>query len=418
MHPRVGDKLKRITSYPEGHWRLPIAIPFSMGVRCGELICLSGQVDFHPHGSCRHPGDLETQTAAAVKHVECVLNDLGCEMSDLTKLTVFYVQDGTVDEDAYCTRLADLIAGNASPTLALIPMPHLAYPGLMVEIDAYAMRAENGARLARSYVDVPNIPKLCEPFVLGLRCGELIFLSAQNCRDVSGIVTWPDDIVVQSERVLGRIAECLQSLGAEPADIVKVNTWYTGAGTVEDWIQGARIRAEFFPEPGPAATGIPLPRLGFTGEAIRMDAWAMRARDGTPLPRTHAWPEAHWSWPIHLPFMHGVHSGDLIFEGGQVSLNPQGHVLHPGDMTVQSKTSMENVGRVLVELGATYADIVKINTFYVGGARGDDLHANVGVRSRYFDRPGPASTGVPLEYLAYPEMVIEIEAIVARRRLA
>ena len=410
--------MKRITSYPADHWHLPIEIPYSMGVRCGELICLSGQVDFDPDGTCLHPGDLNTQTAAATKHIEHVLNDLGCEMSDVTKLTVFYVQDGTVDEDAYCARLAALITGKASPTLALIPMPHLAYPGLMVEIDAYAMRAENGAPLPRTYVDVPQIPKLCEPFALGIRCGELIFLSCQNCRDVSGVLFRPDDIVAQSEQVLGRIEQCLQSVGAEPTDIVKVNTWYTGGGTVEDWERGARIRAEFFPEPGPAATGIPLPRMGFDGETIRVDAWAMRATDGTRLPRMHAWPEGHWDWPIHLPFKHGVHSGDLIFIGGQVSLDPRGRVVNPGDMTMQTKTSMDNIGRVLAELGAAHSDIVKVNTFYAGGARAEDLHANVDIRSRYFDRPGPASTGVPLDYLAYPEMVIEIEAIAARRRLA
>jgi enamine deaminase RidA (YjgF/YER057c/UK114 family) len=35
----------------------------------------------------------------------------------------------------------------------------------------------------------------------------------------------------------------------------------------------------------------------------------------------------------------------------------------------------------------------------------------VTIRGSYFDKPGPASTGIPFRCLAYEGMLIEIEAI-------
>jgi len=49
--------------------------------------------------------------------------------------------------------------------------------------------------------------------------------------------------------------------------------------------------------------------------------------DGRRLPRRHVWPQGHWDWPIHLPFKHGLKCGDLIFVGGQVSLDGRGAVI-------------------------------------------------------------------------------------------
>jgi hypothetical protein len=46
---------------------------------------------------------------------------------------------------------------------------------------------------------------------------------------------------------------------------------------------------------------------------------------------------------------------------------------------------------------------------YRGSSSEDDLHRNLSIRSSYFSDPGPATTGVPLPVLAYPEMAIEID---------
>ena len=137
----------------------------------------------------------------------------------------------------------------------------------------------------------------------------------------------------------------------------------------------------------------------------------MLSADGKSLPKQHSWPEGHWDWPIHLPFKHGLRCGNMVFVGGQVSMNPQGGVDDKNNMIRQSHTSMKNIGKVIELLDCDYKDIFKINSFYKGSDDPEDLHDNVNIRSSYFEKPGPASTGIPLNYLAYEGMLTEFEAI-------
>src|SRR5262249_11922132 len=158
----------------------------------------------------------------------------------------------------------------------------------------------------------------------GLRCGEMIFVGGQTALDGDGKVIAAGDIVRQSEIVMDRISGILAAFGAQHDDAVKINTYYTGGGQFTDWEGGARVRGRSFTEPGPAATGIPLPRHALPGVMTRTEIIAMLGADGRRLPRSHVWPEGHWDWPIHLPYKHGIKCGNMIFLGGQVALTPGG----------------------------------------------------------------------------------------------
>jgi enamine deaminase RidA (YjgF/YER057c/UK114 family) len=119
--------------------------------------------------------------------------------------------------------------------------------------------------------------------------------------------------------------------------------------------------------------------------------------------REYSWPEGHWDWPIKLPYKHGVKAGNMIFVGGQVALDEQGNVLHPGDIVRQTEIAMENIRRVLAEFGATLDDVVK-------GTK-EEWEVAAKIRASYFKEPGPAATGIPLPTLAYEGMMTEIEVI-------
>jgi enamine deaminase RidA (YjgF/YER057c/UK114 family) len=101
----------------------------------------------------------------------------------------------------------------------------------------------------------------------------------------------------------------------------------------------------------------------------------------------------------------------MIYVGGQVSLDSRGGVIDPGDLQAQTRTSMQNIAKVLAGFGAGMDDVVKVTTFYAGQASSARLHENFQIRSACFTDPGPATTGVPLPALAYPRMEIEIEVI-------
>lgn len=397
--------MRRKTVYPEGHWSLQVDIPYSMGVQCGKMFYLSGQADLEGQGNIKNADDLYKQTDASINHIRSVVNELGCGLEDLTKLTVFYINNGETDESAYMQHIADRLDTKNKPVITMVPVPNFFYPGVMEEIDAYGMRGQSGT-LPRDVVNASN-----STFNQAIRRDEMIFVGSLSATDENGVIQHPGDVVAQSHVILKKLEDTLTEFGASKHDIVKINNWYVGGGTADEWEESARIRADFYPEPGPAATGIPVHRLNPEGVMIQMDCWAMLGTDGSTLPKQHVWPEGHWDWPIHLPFKHGVKCGNMIFLGGQVSLDPNANVIDPGNMENQTHTSMKNIKRVLAEFGANMSDIVKLNTYYEGTSNPDDLHSNVNIRSSYFQKPGPASTGIPFPHLAYKDMLIEIEAI-------
>jgi enamine deaminase RidA (YjgF/YER057c/UK114 family) len=213
--------------------------------------------------------------------------------------------------------------------------------------------------------------------------------------------------------MMERLRRAMSEVGADMSDMVKLNTFYLGNGTAEDWEVSAKIRADYFADPGPAATGIPLPSFPHKGLTTKICATAMLAQGeySAPLSRKYIWPEGHWNWTAPLPYKHGNRAGQVIHIGGQVALDINAQVLHPDDMTAQTQIAMGNISRILEGFDATLNDLVKVTAFYQGGASAKDLHENLRLRSATFSETGPATTGIPVNNLVYEHMIIEIEAI-------
>jgi enamine deaminase RidA (YjgF/YER057c/UK114 family) len=403
--------LARTHSWPEGHWDWPIHLSHKHGLRCGDMIFVGGQVDLDSSGNVRHAGDLATQTIEVMAYMGRVLEGFDADLADVVMLTAFYVNDGTVDEDAFIASIGTTLPLGATPAITAVALPYLAYEGMLVEIEATAMRGADGARLARDTASPDGLAPLPAPFVQGVRCGEMIFVSGQSARDATGAVVSPGDVLAQSEMLMENIGTVLAAFGADHNDSVRFRMYYAAGGTADQWEGAARVRASYFTEPGPAATGLPVEYLAPIGAMARMELIAMLGTDGERLPREHAWPEGHWDWPIHLPYKHGIKCGNMIYLGGQVSLTPEAEVIDPGDMPAQTHTAMANIVKVLDLLGANLDDVVKVGAFYAAGCGPEALHANLKIRSDSFTEPGPASTGIPLSYLAFVDMVVEFEII-------
>lgn len=397
-------------AWPKGHWDWPVHVSHKHGVRCGQMIWVGGQVDLTSEGVVNNPGNLALQTVNSIANFGRVLGEFDCSLTDLVKLLCFYVNDGSVDEHEFLTLVASALPPGARPAITAIPVPYLAYPDMVVEIEGYAMRGSDNAVLPRVFAESPGLSPLPNAFANALRCGKMIFVSAQTPIDADGGLAHPGDIVAQTKQVMQQVGSALADFGADFDDVVKLNRWYVGQGTVEDFEPASLACAAYFNEPGPAATGMPLPRHAQEGQLIKIEVVAMLGEDGSRLPRRHAWPESLWDWTVHLPYRHGVKCHDMVFLGGQVSLDKNGRAVDPGNMTAQTRQAMTHIGTILRELGADYADVCKITTMYEGGGGYDELHENLLIRSSYFREPGPATTGIPLPVLAYPDMVIEIDA--------
>ena len=401
--------MEKTHAWPEGHWDWPINLCHKHGVRCGEMIWVGGQVDLTSEGRVCHPGDAKSQTRNAMKNFSRVLEDLDCDFGDLVMLWCFYVSDGSMDEREFLKTVAACLDRDSTPAVTAIPVPALAYDGLQVEIEGCAMRRENGDRIPGTVRTGGEFSPLPQPFSQGVRRGKMIFVSAQSPVDAAGSVLHPNDMVAQTRQVMSQIAGILAGFGATFDDVVKTNRWYSGDAGIDDFEPAALVCAAYFNEPGPAATGIPIPRHADPEIKIRISMIAMLGEDGRHLPRRHVWPDSLWDWHVHLPYQHGLKCEEMIFLGGQVSLDKHGVSVYPGDLSTQTHQAMAHIGTLLNELDAGYDDVCKVTTVYRGECGEEALNANLPIRASYFSDPGPATTGVPLPALAYDNMMVEID---------
>ena len=129
-------------------------------------------------------------------------------------------------------------------------------------------------------------------------------LCQQQALTPEGTLLHPGDIVAQTREVMTHIRLALEVAGADLQDVVKINRWYAGHGSVDDFEPAALACAANFAEPGPAATGIPIPRHAREGQMIRIEVVAMRGEDGNRLPRRSVGQTAsgigQWSFPIGM----------------------------------------------------------------------------------------------------------------------
>lgn len=77
-------------------------------------------------------------------------------------------------------------------------------------------------------------------------------------------------------------------------------------------------------------------------------------------------------------------------------------------MKAQAEQVFKNLEAALAAAGATFADVVKMNTCVTDM---DDAPSMRKVRARYFGETSPASTLVQVVHLARPEFMLEIEVI-------
>ena len=121
---------------------------------------------------------------------------------------------------------------------------------------------------------------------------------------------------------------------------------------------------------------------------------------------------------MKTPFSQGWKVGPFILVGGQLSAGSDGSVIGVDDIEVQTRNVFESIARVLREGGASWKDVIKLNTYYVD--RGPETEAQAywekmtRVRLEFLADPGPAATAIRVAGLMYPDFLIEAEAIAYR----
>ena len=394
--------------WPDEHWAWQVPVTHKHGLRDGEMIFVGGEVDMGKECEIRHPGDLSAQTEGVLDNIEIILAGCDADFNDIVKLVVFYENNREVDEIKLLEQIRRRFTGDVAPVVVSVPLSVLAWPDLKVEIEAIAMRAPDGTRMKRQASNPPDHWEW--PFNHGIRCGEYIFTGTQMALDRAGNVREPNDGVAQAKINIDNMDRVLAGFGAVRADVCRINTFYVGIGTADDWAVVGEIRGRAFHWPGPVGTGVPVANLCPAGVTQRQESVAMLGVDGSRLPRIALRPQGHWDWPSQVNFQQVIKVGRMIFVGGQVSAEGKGVVRYPDDLEAQTHEIMRDIDICLKEVGAKLDDIVKMNTFFKGGASFEHPIRYFTIRSSYFADPGPTTTGVPLEKIAIEGLELEIEA--------
>ena len=105
-----------------------------------------------------------------------------------------------------------------------------------------------------------------------------------------------------------------------------------------------------------------------------------------------------------------VEAGDaaFLFISGQVAIDSDGTLVGEGDMARQCEQTFENLRLILEDQGATFADVVKLNTYTTDMSQLGVLRE---VRGRYISTEPPASTTVEVSGLFRPEVLVEMEVV-------
>jgi enamine deaminase RidA (YjgF/YER057c/UK114 family) len=122
-------------------WQWSVAMGFNQGEvveGAGRILFCAGQTSVDADGAVQHEGDMAAQIDLALSNVEAVLAEAGMSLANVVRLNIY-----TTDVDAffagYGIAAERLAAAGVAPPGTLLGISRLAFPGLMVELEATAV---------------------------------------------------------------------------------------------------------------------------------------------------------------------------------------------------------------------------------------------------------------------------------------
>jgi 2-iminobutanoate/2-iminopropanoate deaminase len=114
-------------------------MPFSPAVRAGHFVFVSGQIPRDTKGAV-HRGSIEEQTEAAIVQITRILNEAGCSLADVVKVSVFLedARDFARFNKVYAEHFSHLPARSTIETRLVVDAK--------IEIEAIAYRPDLESR--------------------------------------------------------------------------------------------------------------------------------------------------------------------------------------------------------------------------------------------------------------------------------
>lgn len=108
-----------------------------------------------------------------------------------------------------------------------------------------------------------------------------------------------------------------------------------------------------------------------------------------------------------------VGDSEMIFIAGIIPKNSSGEVVGKGDIVKQAEFVFKHIILILKEAGATIDDLVKVNTYLTDIKEFEKFSV---VRNKYLQSSKPAATTIEISSTVSNGCMIEIDAIVVKKK--
>ena len=247
---------------------------------------------------------------------------------------------------------------------------------------------------------------------MAVRAGDLLFIGGILPVDDKGKLVGTD-MASQAGAIFDILDALLSRAGAQRTDVLKHNVYLASDGdsaaTTDQMRDLDRVRANYFPVPGPTTTEVRA-GLDIPGALLMIDAWVVIGGG-----RERLSPAGHWNWKDTRNFSHGWKTGDMIFVGGQRSLDRDGNIIGSGDIEAQTEEAFRNLNTMLEAGGGGRKNLMRQNTYFRFFGEGPEVtrywEKMTNVRRRHMSSPSAAGAGLRITGFPIAEELIQVEGI-------
>jgi len=347
-------------------WQIPIPVPYSFLVRDADLAWTCGQISLDGASTVLAPDDLPEQTNIVCDYIEDILGRGNMPLDALGKLVLYFIEKeaGDAQKMIACCRARF----SSQPVLVPIAVPHFYFDGLLLEVDVFAGPAQK-----------PSIERSTSHSTVNISDG--------------GELAWVTLAVDPNHLAEGKLflESALSEFGLSP-----------NRRLCERWVA--------------PCTGEGAPVVETVAHALReMD---LISDEGTLI--ESADPSA--LLVSEITYVKGPSSAPAIVKssetGGVRAIMRQigrfswfSARCTESELALVPQTSqvMATHAKGLYTAGMGFDAVVKSTSLYAGGSSDEELYENMRIRNNFYEKPGPASTGVPVNRFADDNSLIVVD---------
>ncbi len=197
-------------------------------------------------------------------------------------------------------------------------------------------------------------PDLGLPFSPAVKAGGLIYVSGTLATDAAGQIV-PGGVKAQTAQLLDNIAATLEAGGSSIANAASVMVYLRNAS---DFAAMNEVYAARWPKDPPARTTVVVTApLALADALVEMSMVAVPNGGERRVVHPSEWIRSP------NPYSYGIRTGDTLFLSGLVSRSAKDNSVVKGDVTMQTKTVLDNGAAILKAAGMSYADVVSARVF-------------------------------------------------------